>query len=96
MDEPEPITQETVSAPPTEPESVATKDERFNQVVAIAVGALLFQIARYLGMDFGALTVVFRMVPWALLVRYGKKRSPQVYAGIIGALVVVMGCRRTR
>ena len=91
VDEPEPITQETVSAPPTEPESVATKDERFNQVVAIAVGALLFQIARYLGMDFGALTVVFMVIPYALLVRYGKKQSPQAYAGILGALVVVFG-----
>jgi len=29
VDEPEPITPETVSAPPTEPEPVATKDERF-------------------------------------------------------------------
>ena len=30
VDEPEPITQEIVSAPSTEPESVATKDEGFN------------------------------------------------------------------
>jgi hypothetical protein len=48
-DEPEPITPETVSAPSTEPEPVATKDERFNLFVAIAVGALVFQIARSLG-----------------------------------------------
>ena len=91
VDEPEPITQETVSAPSTEPESVATKDEGFNKVVAIAVGALVFQIARSLGMNFGFLTVIFLAIPYALLVRYGKKQSPQAYAGIIGALVVVFG-----
>ena len=42
-------------------------------------------------MHFGALTVVFMVIPYALLVRYGKKQSPQAYAGIIGALVVVFG-----
>jgi hypothetical protein len=104
VDEPEPITQETVSAPSTEPEPVATKDEGFNKVVAIAVGALVFQIARSWGMNsginfidtsdvylIGFLTVIYLAIPYALLVRYGKKRSPQVYAGIIGALVVVFG-----
>jgi hypothetical protein len=91
VDEPEPIAQETISAPSTEPESVATKDEGFNKVVAIAVGALVFQIARSLGMNFGFLTVIFLAIPYALLVRYGKKQSPQAYAGIIGALVVVFG-----
>ena len=91
VDDPEPITQETVSAPPTESEPVATKDERFNPVVAIVVGGLVWQIARSLGMNFGALTVVFLLVPWALLVRYGKKQSPRAYAGIIGALVLVFG-----
>ena len=91
VDEPEPITQETVSAPSTEPESVATKDEGFNKVVAIAVGALVFQIARSLGMNFGFLTVIFLAIPYALLVFYGKKQSPKVYARIIGALVVVLG-----
>ena len=90
-EEPAPIIQETVSAPSTEPESSDTKDEPFNTLVALAVGAFVFQIARSLGLDFGPLTVVFLLVPCALLVRYGKKQSPQVYAGIIGALVVVMG-----
>ena len=66
VDEPEPITQETVSAPSTEPEPVATKDERFNLFVAIAVGAFVFQIARALGMSSGPLTVVFLLVPWAV------------------------------
>ena len=46
-------------------------------------------------MHFGALTVVFMVIPmvipYALLVRYGKKQSPQAYTGIIGALVVVFG-----
>ena len=91
VDEPEPITPETVSAPSTEPESVATKDEGFNKVVAIAVGALVFQIARSLGMNFGFLTVISLAIPYALLVRYGKKQSRQVYAGIIAALVVTLG-----
>jgi len=69
----------------------AQRPARFNPVVAIAVGGLVWQIARALGMNSGALTVVFLLVPWALLVRYGKKQSPQAYAGIIGALVVVFG-----
>ena len=62
VDEPEPITQETVSAPSTEPEPVATKealppeplatkDKGFNKVVAIAVGAFVLQIARELGVN---------------------------------------------
>jgi len=91
VDEPEPITQETVSAPSTEPEPVATKDEGFNPVVAIAVGGLVFQIVRSLGINLGALTVVPLIMPVVLLVRYGKKQSPQAYAGIIGALVVMFG-----
>jgi hypothetical protein len=64
------------------PEPVATKDERFNPVVAIAAGGLVWQIARALGMSSGALTVVFLLVPWVLLVFYGKKQSLQAYAGI--------------
>ena len=67
------------------------KNEGFNKVVAIAVGALVFQIARSLGINFGFLTVIFLAIPYALLVFYGKKQSPQVYARIIGALVVVLG-----
>jgi hypothetical protein len=67
------------------------KDEPFNQIVAFAVGALVFQIVRALGINLGALTVVFLIVPIVLLVRYVKKQTTQVYAGIIGALVVVMG-----
>jgi hypothetical protein len=42
-------------------------------------------------MNFGFLTVIFLAIPYALLVRYGKKQSPQAYAGIIGALVVMFG-----
>ena len=49
VDEPEPITQETVSAPSTEPEPVATKDEGFNKVVAIAVGAIGIPDRSFLG-----------------------------------------------
>ena len=51
VDEPEPITPETVSAPSTEHEPVAIKDERFNQGVAFAVGAFVFMIARALGVS---------------------------------------------
>jgi hypothetical protein len=42
-------------------------------------------------MNFGFLTVIFLAIPYALLVRYGKKQSRQVYAGIIAALVVTLG-----
>ncbi len=85
-DEPEPITQETVSAPSTEPEPVATKDERFNQYVTLVVGAFVWQIARTLGINFGFL---LSGIPMVLLHRYGKKQSPQVEAGILAALFVV-------
>ena len=82
---------EILVAPSTEPESVATKEEPFNKYVAIVVGAFVWQIARSLGMNFGFLTVIFLAIPYALLVFYGKKQSPKVYARIIGALVVVLG-----
>ena len=109
VDEPEPITQETVSAPSTEPEPVATKDERFNQGVAFAVGAFVFMIARALGVSDVSMAVyqasgelasllvaaligfILLAAPIVLLRKYGKKQSPQAYAGIIGALVVVFG-----
>tara|TARA_Y100001960_G_scaffold319470_1_gene390833 strand:- start:39 stop:1301 length:1263 start_codon:yes stop_codon:yes gene_type:complete len=67
------------------------KDEPFNQFVAFAVGALVFQIVRALGISLGALSVVFMIAPIVLLVRYVKKQTTQVYAGIILGLVVVMG-----
>mgnify|MGYP002836821351 CR=1 FL=1 len=51
----------------------------------------MFQIVRSLGINLGALAVMPLIMPVVLLVRYGKKRSPQAYAGIIGALVVVFG-----
>ena len=86
VDEPEPITQETVSAPSREPEPVATKDERFNQYVTLVVGAFVWQIARTLGIGLGFLLAG---IPMVLLHRYGKKQSPQVYAGILAALFVV-------
>jgi hypothetical protein len=107
VDEPEPITQETISAPSTEPEPVATKDERFNQGVAFAVGAFVFMIASALGVSdvsmavylaYGELAgllvmglIVCALIGGAvfLLTKYGKKQSPQAYAGIIGALFVV-------
>jgi hypothetical protein len=109
VDEPEPITQETISAPSTEPEPVATKDERFNQGVAFAVGAFVFMIARALGVSDVSMAVyqasgelasllvaaligfILLAAPIVLLRKYGKKQSPQAYAGIIGALVVVFG-----
>jgi hypothetical protein len=65
------------------------KNEGFNKVVAIAVGALVFQIVRSLGINLGALTVTPLIMPVVLLVRYGKKQTTQVYAGIIVGLVVV-------
>ena len=81
---------------PTKPESVATKesvttkDEPFNNVVAIAVGAFAFQIARTLGISWGALTAIFFVIPTYLLTKYGKKQSPQVYAGIIALCFAVL------
>ena len=69
-----------------EPEPVATKDERFNQYVTLVVGAFVWQIARTLGIGLGFLLAG---IPMVLLHRYGKKQSPQVYAGILAALFVV-------
>ena len=68
------------------PEPVATKDERFNQYVTLVVGAFVWQIARTLGIGLGFLLAG---IPMVLLHRYGKKQSPQVYAGILAALFVV-------
>jgi hypothetical protein len=79
--------QETASAPSTEPEPVATKDERFNLYVTLVVGAFVWQIARTLGIGLGFLLAG---IPMVLLHRYGKKQSPRVYAGIIAALFVVL------
>ena len=69
-----------------EPEPVATKDERFNQYVTLVVGAFVWQIARTLGIGLGFLLAG---IPMVLLHRYGKKQSPQVYAGVLAALFVV-------
>ena len=89
------------------PESVATKDEPFNNVVAVAVGAFVFQIARSLGvfdvsmavyqtsgesaslLVAGLIGLSLFAVPIHLLTKYGKKQSPQVYAGIIALCFAV-------
>jgi len=84
------VSSEGAGADPREPESVATTDEPFNNFVALAVGAFVFQIARTLGLNFGALTAIFGVIPWVLLVRYGKKQSPQGYAGIIALCFAVL------
>ena len=83
------------------------KNERFNPVVAIAVGAFVLQIARSLGVsnfsmavdqaygELAGLLVAFLIGgallggPAFLLTKYGKKQSPQAYAGILAALFVV-------
>jgi len=77
-------------ADPKEPESVATKDEPFNNFVALTVGAFVFQIARELGISWGALTAIFFVIPTYLLTKYGEKQSPQVYAGIIALCFAVL------
>ena len=48
VDEPEPITQETISAPSTDPEPVVTKDKRFNKVVAIPGAPMINKLAEAL------------------------------------------------
>ena len=48
VDEPESITQEIVSAPSTDPEPVATKDKRFNKVVAIPGAPMINKLAEAL------------------------------------------------
>ena len=62
VDEPEPITQETVSALSTEPEPVATKDERFNPVVAIAVVGMNIERSTFLIDETGNIERIWRNV----------------------------------
>ena len=62
VDEPEPITQETVSAPSTEPEPVATKDEQFNPVVAIAVVGMNIERSTFLIDEAGNIERIWRNV----------------------------------
>jgi hypothetical protein len=81
VDEPEPITQETVSAPSTEPEPVATKDERFNPVVAFSVGAFVLQIARALGVSNVSMPVYQAYGELASLYRPQPPATPEGPAG---------------
>jgi hypothetical protein len=108
LEEPEPINQETVSVPFTEPEPGATKDAGFNLFVMTAVVALVWGIANGLGgfsnvsmaiyhaygelaglVASGLIGGSFVAGPGFLLMKYGKKQSPQAYAGIIIVLLVV-------
>jgi len=55
------------------------EDEGFGSFAALMVGVFVFQIARALELQYGAMTVVFMLGPWWLLHAFGKKQSTVGY-----------------
>ena len=96
VDEPEPITPETVSAPPTEPEPLAEKGERFNQGVAIPGAPMINKLAEALTtMGFSLKGAV--KLPFVVVLGYfvatrlgdGSMSTPFVFGLVVVLLIFV-------
>jgi hypothetical protein len=96
VDEPEPITQETVSAPTTEPEPLAEKGERFNQGVAIPGAPMINELPEALTtMGFSLKDAV--KLPGVVVLGYfvarrlgdGSMSTPFVFALVVVLLIFI-------
>tara|TARA_B100000686_G_scaffold313240_1_gene358406 strand:+ start:308 stop:667 length:360 start_codon:yes stop_codon:yes gene_type:complete len=67
------------------------KDEGFGNFPATLFGIGVFQISRALGLQFGAMTIVFMLVPWWVLHKFGKKQSSLGYVGVFVTLGLFYG-----